>query len=246
VHSHLSCCQDRNTLASSVAARQALPLSGIFVLMITSLQVHKVRKKKIVKGESVRLEVKLLNGADLVMELVRARCHILPYNDLHNLLACDIHVCPFAQIFVPKPLILYQQVWSDKSRASCACIYLFSACCKTRGMRTIFGFISVACMHGMQPPFFCHCTFVMTPCAGTCAQPAEATLAESREQVARSLGLPLRRQFFVVAEDRARSAGLSSLAGSVSRHLAAPRDLRGTLISWVNFIFLPEAVNRCV
>lgn len=153
VHSHLSRCQDRNTLASSVAARQALPLSGIFVLMITSLQVHKVRKKKNVKGESVRLEVKLLNGADLVMELVRARCHILPYNDLHNLSACDIHVCPFAQIFVPKPLRLYQQVWSDKSRASCACIYLFSACCKTRGMRTIFGFISVACMHGMQPPF---------------------------------------------------------------------------------------------
>ncbi|CAL8465219.1 g4754 [Coccomyxa elongata] len=74
--------------------------------------------------------------------------------------------------------------------------------------------------------------------------PAEVTLAESREQVARSLGLPLRRQFFVVAEDRARGAGLSSLAGSVSRHLAAPRDLRGTLISWVNFIFLPEAVNR--
>lgn len=90
MHSHLSRCQDRNTLASSVAARQALPLSGIFVLMITSLQVHKVRKKKNVKGESVRLEVKLLNGADLVMELVRARCHILPYNDLHNLLACDI------------------------------------------------------------------------------------------------------------------------------------------------------------
>ncbi|BDA50275.1 hypothetical protein COCOBI_15-4040 [Coccomyxa sp. Obi] len=74
--------------------------------------------------------------------------------------------------------------------------------------------------------------------------PAEVTLAESREQVARSLGLPLRRQFFVVAEDRARGAGLSSLAGSVSRHLAAPRDLRSTLISWVNFIFLPEAVNR--
>ena len=82
-------------------------------------------------------------------------------------------------------------------------------------------------------------------CACTCAKPAEATLAESRERVARSLGLPLRRQFFVVAEDRARGAGLSSLAGSVSRHLAAPRDLRGTLISWVNFIFLPEAVNRC-
>ncbi|EIE23303.1 hypothetical protein COCSUDRAFT_66260 [Coccomyxa subellipsoidea C-169] len=105
--------------------------------------VREVRKKKNLKGESIRLEVKLLSGADLVMEL-----------------------------------------------------------------------------------------------------PAEATLAEAREQVARSLGLPLRRQFFVVAEDRARSAGLSSLAGSVTRHLAAPRDLRGTLISWVNFIFLPEAVNR--
>ena len=88
-------------------------------------------------------------------------------------------------------------------------------------------------------------TSSLTRCAGIYAQPAEATLAVSREQVARSLGLPLRRQFFVVAEDRARSAGLSSLAGSVTRHLAAPRDLRGTLISWVNFIFLPEAVNRC-
>jgi hypothetical protein len=71
------------------------------------------------------------------------------------------------------------------------------------------------------------------------------TLAESREQVARAVGLPLRRQFFVVAEDRVRAAGLGSLAKSVTRSLAAPRDLRASLVSWINFIFLPEAVNRC-
>lgn len=76
-------------------------------------------------------------------------------------------------------------------------------------------------------------------------QPAECTLAEGREQVARAAGLPLRRQFFVVAEERVRAAGLSVLARRVGRHLAAPRDLRASVVAWINFIFLPEAVNRC-
>ena len=41
------------------------------------LQVREVRKKKNAKGESIRLEVKLLNGADLVMELVRFECYFM-------------------------------------------------------------------------------------------------------------------------------------------------------------------------
>ena len=49
----------------------------------------------------------------------------------------------------------------------------------------------------------------------------------------------------MVAEDRARAGGLTSLAKSVTRQLAAPRDLRASLVSWINFVFLPEAVNRC-
>jgi hypothetical protein len=42
-----------------------------------------------------------------------------------------------------------------------------------------------------------------------------------------------------------RAAGLGAMAARVGRTLAAPRDLRASLVSWVNFIFLPEAVNRC-
>ena len=42
-----------------------------------------------------------------------------------------------------------------------------------------------------------------------------------------------------------RAAGLSVLARRVGRHLAAPRDLRASVVSWINFVFLPEAVNRC-
>lgn len=71
------------------------------------------------------------------------------------------------------------------------------------------------------------------------------TLLEAGEHVART-GLPARRQFIVVAEDRARAGGLTSLAKSVTRQLAAPRDLRASVVSWINFVFLPEAVNRCV
>ena len=47
-----------------------------------------------------------------------------------------------------------------------------------------------------------------------------------------------------MAEDRARAGGLGSLAKSVTRQLIAPRDLRASLVSWINFVFLPEAVNR--
>ena len=75
-------------------------------------------------------------------------------------------------------------------------------------------------------------------------QSPRLTLAEAGEHVART-GLPARRQFFVVAEDRARAGGLSSLAKSVTRQLTAPHDLRASLVSWINFVFLPEAVNRC-
>ena len=74
-------------------------------------------------------------------------------------------------------------------------------------------------------------------------QPVSTTLLEAGEHVART-GLPARRQFFVVAEDRARAVGLGSLAKSVTRQLIAPRDLRASLVSWINFVFLPEAVNR--
>ena len=70
------------------------------------------------------------------------------------------------------------------------------------------------------------------------------TLMEAGEHVAKT-GLPARRQFIVVAEDRARAGGLTSLAKSVTRQLAAPRDLRASVVSWINFVFLPEAVNRC-
>ena len=28
-------------------------------------------------------------------------------------------------------------------------------------------------------------------------------------------------------------------------NLSAPKDLRSSLIQWINFVFLPEAVNRC-
>lgn len=52
-------------------------------------------------------------------------------------------------------------------------------------------------------------------------------------------------QFLVVAEERVRGAGLGQLAARVGRHLAAPGNLRAGLVSWINFIFLPEAVNRC-
>ncbi len=76
-------------------------------------------------------------------------------------------------------------------------------------------------------------------------QPLSTTLLEAGEHVART-GLPARRQFFVVAEDRARAGGLGSLAKSVTRQLIAPRDLRASLVSWINFVFLPEAVNRWV
>ena len=48
----------------------------------------------------------------------------------------------------------------------------------------------------------------------------------------------------MVAEDRARAGGLGSLAKLVTRQLIAPRDLRASLVSWINFVFLPEAVNR--
>ena len=74
-------------------------------------------------------------------------------------------------------------------------------------------------------------------------QPLSTTLVEAGEHVART-GLPARRQFFVVAEDRARAGGLRSLAKSVTRQLIAPRDMRASLVSWINFVFLPEAVNR--
>ena len=43
-----------------------------------------------------------------------------------------------------------------------------------------------------------------------------------------------------------RAAGLSVLARRVGRHLVAPRDLRASVVAWINFIFLPEAVNRWV
>ena len=48
----------------------------------------------------------------------------------------------------------------------------------------------------------------------------------------------------MVSEDRARAGGLGSLAKLVTRQLIAPRDLRASLVSWINFVFLPEAVNR--
>ena len=41
-------------------------------------------------------------------------------------------------------------------------------------------------------------------------------------------------------------AAWASLAKSVTRQLIAPRDLRASLVSWINFVFLPEAVNRWV
>ena len=75
-------------------------------------------------------------------------------------------------------------------------------------------------------------------------QPVSMTLLEAGEHVAKA-GLPARRQFLVVAEDRARAGGLRSLAKSVTRQLIAPQDLRASLVSWINFVFLPEAVNRC-
>lgn len=31
----------------------------------------------------------------------------------------------------------------------------------------------------------------------------------------------------------------------VQLNLSQPKDLRSSLIQWINFVFLPEAVNRC-
>ncbi len=51
-----------------------------------------MRKKKNLKGESIRLEVKLLSGADLVMELVRSTPYsLLPVQLRHILVKSMVH-----------------------------------------------------------------------------------------------------------------------------------------------------------
>ncbi|KAK9836943.1 hypothetical protein WJX81_001633 [Elliptochloris bilobata] len=72
----------------------------------------------------------------------------------------------------------------------------------------------------------------------------ETSVAAMQEHVARAVGVPARRQFLVVAEERARGASLGHLAKRMQLNLSAPKDLRSSLIQWINFVFLPEAVNR--
>lgn len=71
-------------------------------------------------------------------------------------------------------------------------------------------------------------------------------LEEVRERIARDTGVPHHRQLIVVSEERARGGRLGDLAKRVALAFNTQRDLRSILISWINFVFLPEAVNRCV
>lgn len=71
------------------------------------------------------------------------------------------------------------------------------------------------------------------------------SVAQLREHVRVVTGLVASQQAVVIAEDRARLPGISKLARKVHTSISSTRrDLRSALISWVNFIFLPEFFNR--
>ena len=72
------------------------------------------------------------------------------------------------------------------------------------------------------------------------------TVEEFREHVRQAVGLSPQQQVLVIAEDRARLGGIGKLAKRMHRSIATTRqDLRSAVISWVNFVFLPEVFNRC-
>lgn len=81
--------------------------------------------------------------------------------------------------------------------------------------------------------------------SAACLQEAETNVAQLGEQVFQITGIPLQHQVIVIVEDRARLPGIFKMARKVQNSLTTSRlDLRSALISWVNFIFLPEVFNR--
>lgn len=75
--------------------------------------------------------------------------------------------------------------------------------------------------------------------------PSQTTIYQLRELIERETGVSDRNQQLTIEEDRPHPPhGVISALKSTANQLSSRERLRGTLINFVNFIFLPEAVNR--
>ena len=86
---------------------------------------------------------------------------------------------------------------------------------------------------------------VQRPSAGVArAQAEDITVEAMQEHVARAVGLPARRQFLVVAEERARSASLGHLAKRMQVRHVNPKPRAGTAFPGCGSVFCTACRKR--
>ena len=73
----------------------------------------------------------------------------------------------------------------------------------------------------------------------------ETSLQQLREGCERATGIPAAHQQLIIEEERpAGDGGLMSALRSTASHLTSRERVVASVSDWVNFMFLPEAVNR--
>lgn len=76
-------------------------------------------------------------------------------------------------------------------------------------------------------------------------QDSNTSLGSLQQLVQVKTGLPPSRQTLVISEDRARRYGFTDSVWRAKTQLSTARqDMRAFFISSINFIFLPESLNR--